>query len=190
MNLISSGANVMLRLFRNWLKADEAAVAIEVGLLVPVMLMMLMGVIDIGEGVYINQKLIDADQMIADLLTRNKSVSAAVDLPSAYAAGQMTMAPYNITSFGVDVAGIKFINTPTNPQVQWRYTQNMVPNAAVPANAVNLGSANEGVVVVTTIYQYVPFFSFAIFENTTLSTYNMQEVAFARGRNGQFIPET
>jgi len=69
----------MLNMFKNWWKDDRAVIAIEVGFLFPTMLTLLLGVMDIGNGVYINQKLIDADQMIADLLTRNPTVSASTD---------------------------------------------------------------------------------------------------------------
>jgi len=115
---------MMLRMFRDWLKEDKAVIAIEVGILMPVMMTMLLGVIDIGEGVYINQKLIDADQMMADLLTRNKTVSASVDLPNVIAAGQMTLSPYSTASFGVDIAGVQFSNPADVPAVIWRDTVN------------------------------------------------------------------
>src|ERR1035437_1580844 len=118
-----------------WWKDDKAVIAIEIGILMPVMLTLLLGVADIGTGVYLNQKLINADQMIADLLSRNDTVSAAVDLPNAVIAGQLTLAPYDTTTFGVDVAGIKFQGGPLQPTVVWRYTTNMNINQAVPNNA-------------------------------------------------------
>ena len=173
-------------MFKNWLKEDKAVIAIEVGILMPVMLTLLLGVMDIGTGVYINQKLIDADQMIADLVTRNPTVSAAVDLPNAITAGQLTMQPYSTTTFGVDIVGIQFGNPTPTPAIVWRDTVNMQPNPNVPANAANLGSASEGVVVVTAVYTYVPFFLGGL----SSTSYPMQEISFARGRNGLFIPET
>src|ERR1700680_947569 len=108
MNPISLATKMMLCIFKRWWKDDKAVIAIEVGILMPVMLTLLLGVMDIGTGIYLNQKLLNADQMIADLLSRNDTVSAAVDLPNAVVAGQLTLAPYDTTTFGVDVAGIKF----------------------------------------------------------------------------------
>ena len=176
---------MMLQSLRNWWKEDKAVIAIEVGILMPTMLTLLLGIIDIGTGVYVSQKLIDADQMIADLLSRNATVSAAVDLPNAIIAGQLTLAPYDTTTFGVDIASIQFINTPVNPQIQWRHTVNMTPNPDVPNNAINLGNDQDGVIVVTTVYTYVPFFVGGL----TALSYQMQEIAVARGRNGLFIPK-
>jgi Flp pilus assembly protein TadG len=176
---------MMLIMFRRWWKDDKAVIAIEVGILMPTMLILLLGVMDIGTAVYLNQKLINADQMIADLLSRNDTVSAAVDLPNAVVAGQLTLAPYDITTFGVDVAGVQFQGGPLQPVVEWRYTTNMNTNPDVPADANNLGDDQDGVIVVTVTYNYVPFFTGGL----TNASYTMQEVAFARGRNGLFIPE-
>jgi len=176
---------MMLRMFKSWCKDDKAVIAIEVGIMMPLMLTLLLGVMDIGTGIYVNQKLINADQMIADLLTRNDTVSAAVDLPNAVIAGQLTMAPYDTTTFGVDVAGIQFNGGPLQPTVVWRYTTNMNINHDVPNNANNLGDNQDGVIIVTVVYTYVPFLTGGL----TKSSFSMKEVAFARGRNGLFIPE-
>ena len=176
---------MMLCIFKRWWKDDKAVIAIEVGILMPVMLTLLLGVVDIGTGVYLDQKLLNADQMIADLLSRNDTVSASVDLPNAVVAGQLTLAPYDTSTFGVDVAGIKFEGGPLLPTVVWRYTTNMTVNQDVPLDADNLGADQDGVIVVTTMYTYVPFF----IGGMTDTSYTMKEVSFARGRNGLFIPE-
>ena len=172
-------------MFKYWWKDDKAVIAIEVGILMPVMLILLLGTVDIGTEIYLNQKLINADQMIADLLSRNDTVSATVDLPNAVVAGQLTLAPYDTTTFGVDVAGIQFEGGPLQPTVVWRYTTNMAINQDVPNDANNLGADQDGVIVVTVTYNYVPFFIGGLIN----ASYTMQEVAFARGRNGLFIPE-
>jgi Flp pilus assembly protein TadG len=175
-----------LHTLKKWWKEDRAVIAVEIGILMPTMLTLLLGIIDIGTGVYINQKLIDADQMIADLLTRNPVVSAAVDIPNAVTAGQLTISPYDTTTFGVDIVGIQFQGGPLQPTVEWRYTTaNMAPNPLVPANADNLGNDQDGVLVVTAVYTYVPFFLGGL----SSAFYNMQETSFARGRNGLYIPE-
>jgi Flp pilus assembly protein TadG len=176
---------MMLNMVKSWWKDDRAVIAIEVGLLFPTMLTLLLGVMDIGNGVYISQKLIDADQMMADLLTRNPTVSKSSDLPNAIIAGQLTMSPFDTSPFGADIVGIEFINSSTNPVVEWRDTVNTSANQMVPADASGLGNTLEGVIVVTTVYTYTPFFTGGL----TGSTYAMQETAFARGRNGLYIPE-
>ncbi len=174
---------MVLGMLRHWWKDDEAVVAIEMGILMPVMLTMLLGIMDIGNEVYLSQKLINADQMVADLLTRNDTDSNA-DLQDALIAGQLTLSPFDTTTFGIDIVGIQFQGGPTKPTIEWRYTNNMTSNPDVPNDAQNLGNDQDGVVVVTAVYTYVPFF----FGGLTSASYNLQEVAFARGRNGLFIP--
>ncbi len=175
----------MLKMLKWWWKEDRAVVAIEVGLLMPLMMVLLAGVMDIGTGILINQKLVNADQMIADLLTRNDTVSAA-DLANAIEAGKLTLQPYNTDSYGVDIVGVQFVGGPTKPQVIWRSTTNMDPNQDVPDNAQNLGADQEGVVVVTVRYVYSPRFAEIIPGG---ATHVMTEVSFARGRNGLFVPK-
>ena len=133
----------MLNMLRHWWKEDRAVVAIEVGLLMPLLLIIMAGVMDIGNDILINQKVTDADQMIADLLTRKPTVSTT-DLANAIEAGKLTLQPYDTASYGVDIVGVQFVGGPLKPVVIWRDTVNMQPNTNVPANTLNLGADQRG----------------------------------------------
>ena len=175
----------MLPGFKQWWKEDKAVVAVEVGLLMPLMLVLMLGSVDIGVWILLDQKVLNADQMVADLLTRNPTVSTT-DLTNAIEAGKLTIQPYSTASYAVDIAGVQFVGGPTQPQVIWRYTTvNGVANPDVPADANNLGADQEGVIVVTVTYTFIPPF-LGVLAN---ASYKMKEVAFARGRNGLFIPK-
>lgn len=172
----------MLKTFTRWCKDDEAVIAIEVGLLMPVMLTILLGIIDTGRGVLTSQKVINAVQTVGDLLGRLDSVSTA-QLNDAVEAGRLTMMPFSTTDFGVDVAGIQFAGGPTNPTVIWRDTINMDPNTNILTNASGLGADQDGVLGVTVRYIYTPYFSGVFTGPLTIN-----EVSYVRGRKGLFIP--
>lgn len=171
----------MLRRLKTWIRKDDASAGIEAGLMFPVMMAVLLGVVDIGMGLTVNQKVINAAHMISDLLTREDDITDA-ELAEAVTGGRLVLMPYNDESFGYDVAGVKFIGKNKVPTVQWRDTFNMAPNAAILTESQGLGEENEGVVVVTVSYHYAPYFS-----NFVVNEIEMQETAYARGRKGLFV---
>jgi len=172
-------------LFKNrlkkWQDNDEGNVMIESVLVLPIMLTMMLGIIDIGTGLMVNKKLITSSQIISDLLARRDSVNSA-DVADAMEAGQLVMFPYDLMDFGIDIAGIRFDGVGATPLVEWRETDNMAPNVSVLAGSDGLGTEDEGVIAVTVSYSYVPrFSSFAV--NPIL----MEEVAYVRGRGSPFV---
>ena len=165
-----------------WLRRDDGNALIEAALLLPIMLTMLFGVTDIGTALMIDKKLITAAQVASDLLARHDSVTSS-DIANAEEAAKLALMPYDTTPFGIDIAGVKFINASADPTVEWRDTQNMSPNANVVNDTAGLGAENEGVIEVTVQYTYTPYFAGLITGNMP-----MKEVAIARGRDeGKFI---
>ena len=132
-----------------------------------------------------DQKATDASQMIADLLTRNPTVTDS-DINDAIEAGRMAMMPYNTSSYGADIMGIQFIGSNLTPTVEWHPTPyNMDSNADMVDHAAGLGAEDEGVVAVTVRYVYEPYFSYYFTGPIT-----MQEEAYARGRKGKFVTKS
>lgn len=172
----------MLEALKRWFVDEKAVVALEVGILMPVMLIALMGVIDTGRNILVSQKVINAAQTIGDLLGREDTVSTA-RLNDTIEAGKLTLMPYSVTNFGVDVAGIQFVGGPTKPKVIWRDTVNMDPNANILNSATGLGADQDGVLGVTVRYRYDPYFSGVFIGSITIN-----EVSYVRGRKGIFIP--
>ena len=171
----------MKRLLTAWWRNDSAVMALEAGLLFPVLATIMMGVVDIGSGLVTNQKLVNASHMVADLLAREDDITDA-EFTDSVVAGEMAMNPYDTTSFGYDVVGIRFEEEELTPTVIWRETFNMPENASAEADSEGLGSEDEGVIVVTLKFLYVPVFS-----EFMTGPITMEEVAFARGRKGYFV---
>ena len=161
--------------------ADQAGVsATEAAILFPVLMSLIMAVYDIGQGIVINQKTVAASQVIADLLARNEVVD--VDLiDDIVIAGEMALEPYPTESFGYDITSVEF-DEDGDPQILWRVTENMDEDDDAVDSTAGLGDEGDGVVVVSVVYQYIPFFS-----NFVVDSLDMRELAFLRGRQSPTI---
>ena len=163
-----------------WWREQSATALMETVVLFPVLITLLMGCFDIGQGIVVNQKTIGSSQIIGDLIARQRNVTMAV-VDDIITAGQLAMEPHNMAPFGYDIVSIQF-DADGDPEVLWRVRNNMDANADAVASTEGLGAAGEGVIVVTTVYHYTPYFS-----NFLVDGIDMEEVAFLRGRRSAVI---
>lgn len=166
--------------FRRWTKEEDATAALESAILLPIVVSMLMGCYDIGSAITINQNVIGASQIIGDLVTRDRSVDYAT-LKDMIKAGELAVQPAPIATFGYDIASIQF-DDKGKPTVLWRVTYNTEENDDAVATSKTLGTAGDGLVVVTTTYNYVPLFSHFL-----TGEIPMKEVAFLHGRRSSTV---
>ena len=160
---------------RRYLRDETAMSFTETAILFPILLSMLMAVYDLGQGVVVNQKTVAASQIMADLVTRNEVVSMDL-ITDIVNAGELALAPYSTEEFGYDIASIEF-GEEGDAEVLWRVTENMEQGDAAIDSTEGLGEEGEGVVVVSVVYAYEPFFA-----NFIVDSINMNELAFLRGR--------
>lgn len=169
------------RLFRRWQKDDAGNIVIETAMLFPLLMTMLMGSFDAGQGLLVNKKLISAAHIASDLIARERSLSDDM-LDEYIEAARLSLEPYPMDSFGIDIVGIRFIGEEAAPTVQWRDTIDMDPVENIESLAGGLGKEDDGVVAVTVVYTYQPRFS-----NIIVDPVVMQETAFVRGRVSSFV---
>jgi Flp pilus assembly protein TadG len=155
--------------------------ATEVALMLPVLMVLMLGMIDIGNAIVLNKKTMTAASISADLLTRGVAVNST-EMQDALAAARMAIDPYDRTLFGLDVASVQFQGTNATPVIMWRQTFNMQPNPDIATVASGLGVMGEGVLIVTTRYTYRPVFSAVL-----TGDLDLQEVAVTRGRRSSFV---
>jgi Flp pilus assembly protein TadG len=166
--------------FTKYRENTEAVAAIEAALLFPVLLLLLLGMLDVGYGILANQKAIRASQVTADLLARKPDVTTT-DIYEAIEAGKLALQPFDTSTFGVDAVSIYF-DDDGNSLICWRETYNTSPNDTVLSSTDGLGAPGEGILAVTVNYDYVPGFSSNLFQSI-----EMQEVAYVRGRKSAII---
>ena len=164
---------------RYWIEEAGNAL-VESALLFPVFLSLLMGVYDLGQGIIVNQKTITASQVIADLVARNKTIDMAT-IDDIIVAAEMAIEPYDTEPFGYDIASLQF-DEDGDYTVLWRVTENMDPNDAALETTEILELTDDGLVVVTTAFEYTPYFA-----EFVTDTIEMQEVSFLHGRKTSVI---
>lgn len=176
--MIRKTTKTILRYF----KRPDAVAAMESAFIFPVMLVLLFGVIDVGNAVILNTKIISATQIASDLITR-KNIATANDINEARMAAEAAMMPYPVADdFGLDIIGVRFTGHEARAEEQWRDTFNMQQNDTAVGQSDGLGTENEGVVIVTAEYRYVPRFAGFLTGDITL-----REVSFARGRDSPYV---
>lgn len=161
-------------------REDDGLAALEAALLFPILVVMCFGVVDIGHGIIINQKVTSASHMAADLLARKAAVSDQ-DIEDAVEAAKLAIDPYDRQPFGIDIASVEF-TADDDGEVVWRYTENSTENENAVANSIGLGKKGEGVMVVMVKYEYTPYFYKMFFDNI-----KMTEFSYLRGRKSGVV---
>jgi Flp pilus assembly protein TadG len=165
---------------RQWAGEEKGTAYIETVLLMPVFISLLMGVYDLGRGVTTNQKVIGASQIIGDLIARERDVTMAA-LDDIIVAGELAIEPYPVAPLGYDIVSVEF-DDDGDPQVLWRVTVNTAQNNDAVESTENLGAPGDGILIVTTTYDYQPYFTHFVVDEI-----NMHEVAFLHGRKSATI---
>jgi hypothetical protein len=133
-----------------------------------------------GNGILANQKTIRSSQIVADLVTRERSIDEA-GIDEAIEAGRLAFETLSSTAYGVDIISIRFDDDAV-PEIVWRETRNMAPMADVFSRVEPLAEEGNGVFVVAVVYQFEP-----VFAGFILDSMPMREVAFARGRKSAVV---
>lgn len=160
---------------KQYVRGESGAVATEAALIFPVLLVMMLGTFDMGNGILANQKTIRASQVTADLIARNRSVSDA-QINEAIEAGRLALEPLASDTYGVDIISVRFDDF-SNPTIEWRETRNMSPIGDIASRVAALAAPGEGVVIVAVKYDFEPLFA-----GFVVNDIGMQEIAFSRGR--------
>lgn len=170
----------MMNILRCYWRREDGTAAMEAVMLFPPLLLLLMGVYDLGNGIILSQKTITATQIAADLVARDSTINAS-RLDDSIQAARLAYEPYSLNEFGIDVVSVEF-DQDRNPQILWRETRDMPPNNEAITNVNGIGDEGEGMVIVTVQYTYTPLFA-----HYFTSDLDMQEVAYARGRRSPTV---
>ncbi|MCB1721004.1 MAG: pilus assembly protein [Alphaproteobacteria bacterium] len=171
---------MIVNFVKRWFESEDGVAAVEAALVFPILLTLLLGLVDLGNGILANQKAIRASQVAADLIARSSVVDTSM-IDDALDASELAFQPFDTTTYGVDVVSVSFDDN-ANPVIEWRETRNMTPLADVETRVEDLAQAGEGVLLVAVEYQFEPMFAGFLIDEIP-----MQEIAFARGRHGAVI---
>lgn len=162
------------------LQDKKGAAVIEAAMLFPLLITMLFGLWDLGNGILYSQHTVTASQVVGDLITREKEVTTPI-LDNYIEAGRLAYGNNDTSSYGIDILSVRFGENGAPAQL-WRETRNMVADTGLLARTVGLGDEGEGVVVVTVVYDYEP-----LFVSFFTGNFLMREESFLRGRRSNKV---
>ena len=165
---------------KRWYKEQAGVAAVEAALMFPTLVVMMVSLVDIGNGLLSNQHLINAAQTTADLVTRSANPSLE-DRQNAILAGQVVMSPYPTNTYEYAIASYQFDNA-GNADLVWQESSGGSLPSGMSGGLDGLGGPGEGVVVVRVSYTYEPFFTGFI-----IGPIEMSEVAYLRGRQSAVV---
>lgn len=180
--LLRRSIGYLQRLGGRYRRDVDGVAAVEAAFVFPILLVLVLGVMDLGRGIMCNQKTIKASQVVADLITREISVDT-FDINEAVNAGTLSLQPYDDTTLAFDIVSVRF-TADDAAEIVWQETRNMTatPATQIMQRVLPLAAEGSGVVMVITEYEYRPIFSRFIVKEIP-----MQEVAFARGRRSAVV---
>ena len=165
---------------------DRTAVsAVEFALILPLMLTLYIGGIQISEALSINRKVSHVTSTLADLVTQSKSLTNS-DVDNIFDASSSVMAPYSTDPLQITVSEIKIDNN-GHATVVWSDARN--------ANALSVGSsvtlpaaiaqANSYVVAAIAKYPFTPAIGYVL-----TGSFDLNSTYYLKPRLSEYITRT
>ncbi len=147
-------------------RADEEAVAaIEFAIVLPFMLLLCMGGVELGNGLAINVKVTETVHTIADIVSQNKCVTTA-QVTGILSASSKVLSPYDSTKAVVTVSEVQPTGDGLTAKVIW--SQSLNGTARTAGTTVNLPTAltgvptSSGLILGEATYFYTPNLGYTI----------------------------
>jgi len=160
---------------------DGGIAATEFAMILPFLLLILMGVIELSNAMTAKRKLLNAVQSASDLIGQNTDVTST-DLDSIYLAAALTMDPLDTSSLTIGVSSVRFDDTTGAPAEDWTDSYNGGTVYLPLDKATGRGEAGASIVIVTGTYTYQPLIKLIIPASFTLN-----EIAYVRPRKVSYI---
>ena len=170
----------MISSIGKFLHNRDAVGAVEFALILPFMLLLWMGIVEVTELHLAGRKVTVAAQTAADLIAQEKSITSG-KLEDIEAASKQVMQPYSVRNMGFDFASVEADNI-GDISIGWRHAAGTVEGGTdIPSKAMRLLTQNDSVIVVKISYTHEPVLN--LFEPIIgLVIPEITEEAFARPR--------
>jgi Flp pilus assembly protein TadG len=160
------------------LRCDQRAVsAVEVAMLLPLMLILYLGAVEISQAVGIDRKVTLTSRTVADLASQVSSIAGS-DMSNILNASSAVIAPYDATKLKVTVSEVTIDNN-GNATIAWSCT--LGGTARAVGSAVTLPTAldvaNTSLIWGEAAYTYTPAVSYVV-----TGTLNLADQIYMRPR--------
>lgn len=116
--MIAGIVKSLARPFRRFARANEAVAVIEFALVMPVMLMLYLGSVELSQAINVDQRITNISATVGDLVAREKNVIPATDLADYFQAAKAILAPYT-TSGLLQTVSLVYVNSSGVTNVRW-----------------------------------------------------------------------
>ena len=165
---------------RRFLGDRGGVAATEFALLLPVMLTMIIGTVEIGNALIADRKITAAVQTAADLVAQKRDMSNA-DIDDVFAAVEIVLSPLEGLNAGTTIYSV-VMDQDEAISVDWSDTRGAGAPAPSEALPPNLLTANSSVIVVDMVYHYQP-----VFMGLFVPEFEISDRAYLRPRSTQII---
>jgi Flp pilus assembly protein TadG len=150
---------------RNLWGDTRAVAAVEFAIVVPFMLLLYVGGVELGNGLAISVKVSMTAHTVADLVSRNACVTDSA-LSSMLGASSVTIAPYSASNASVVVSEVS-TDASGNATVTWSKALNGTPRTVgqpmtLPSALGTPSPANISLILGEVTYQYTPNLGYTI----------------------------
>lgn len=151
---------------------EDAVAAIEFAIVLPFMLLLCIGGVELGNALSINVKVTNTVHTIADIVSQNKCVTTS-DVTGILSASSYVLSPYDITKAVVTVSEVQPNGDNATAKVIW--SQSLNGTARTVGTTVNLPSSLTGVPTASGLilgeatYFYTPNLGYTISGTVALS---------------------
>ena len=160
---------------------NTGVVAVEFALILPFLLLLLMGVIELSNGLLAKRKLLNAVQTASDLISQEIDVNTT-KMNSIYLAANLTMSPLNAAAMTIGVASVRFDDTSGAPVLDWADGTNSGTVIDPLIKADGRGEAGSSIIIVTGSYAYSPLVKLIV-----PVSFSMTETAYVRPRKVSYV---
>ncbi len=154
---------------RRFIRGRDGVAIVDFALVVPILVFLLLGGMEVGRYVLLNQKISRVAISSSDLMSQAKHAVVA-DVNQIFAAAEYTMKPFDLGDDGL--VFITSVSTdsilPITPRISWQmsgggtgtFTSDVGSGVGTPANLPGefVMDENQNIIIAEVYYSYQPFF--------------------------------
>jgi Flp pilus assembly protein TadG len=144
------------RLLRNFARRTEGVAAVEFAFILPVMLLMYLGGVEVSQAVAVDRKVAILARSLGDLVAQVNTINTS-EVENIFNVAPTVMAPYGATAARMAVSSI-WTDENGVSKVDWSATRNGTAPAVgdVVTLPTGLASNNSSIVMAKVEYDYMP----------------------------------
>ncbi len=170
------------------LKDQSGVAALEIAFIMPFLLFMYFGLVDLTAMISLNRKVTYAASVVADLVTQNDATVTATNIDDYFNAAALAMSPTPMTNIRVEV--YQFHSASGVISNQWSRKSANGSNCSAPSTSgmSNLMTDGNDLIVAVLCTQYTPYIATFLGQNILgATTFTMSEQIALRPRQSSAL---